>query len=254
MTENKKSYYAVIPANIRYDESLPPNAKLLYGEITALCNTEGYCWASNKYFAALYGVTDRTIQRWLEVLTERGYIEIQIFCKNESKEFENRLISITELPPDKNVTTPTTKMSPPLPTKMSPPPRQKCRREYYKLNITSNNTKEIYKEKSDKPTRTCFIPPTVEEVKAYCKERNNDVDAERFVNYYTSKGWKVGGDKMQDWKSAVRNWEKNDIPNKPGKKKSYLTGKTGESTFDAEAFAKWDFMNTYGKKETTNED
>ena len=111
MTENKKSYYAVIPANIRYDESLPPNAKLLYGEITALCNTEGYCWASNKYFAALYGVTDRTIQRWLEVLNERGYIEIQIFCKNESKEFENRMIAIAELPPDKNVATPTTKMS-----------------------------------------------------------------------------------------------------------------------------------------------
>ena len=130
---------------------------------------------------------------------------------------------------------------------MSPPPRQKCRREYYKLNNTSNNTKEIYKEKSDKPTRTRFIAPTVEEVKAYCMERNNKVDAERFVNYYTSNGWKVGKNKMQDWKSAVRSWENNEIANKSDKKKSYLKGKTGDATFDVEEFAKWEFEKTYGK-------
>ncbi len=65
MTDSKKSYYAVIPANVRYDENLPPNAKLLYGELTALCNAEGYCWASNKYFAELYGVTLRTSANWL---------------------------------------------------------------------------------------------------------------------------------------------------------------------------------------------
>lgn len=69
--------------------------------------------------------------------------------------------------------------------------------------------KELDLDKSDKPTRTRFIPPTLEEVQAYCKERNNNVDAERFINYYTSNGWKVGKNKMKDWKSAVRTWEKN---------------------------------------------
>ena len=62
---------------------------------------------------------------------------------------------------------------------------------------------------SDKPTRTRFIPPTLEEVKAYCLERNNNVDAERFIDYYTSNGWQVGKNKMKDWKAAVRTWEKN---------------------------------------------
>ena len=54
-----------------------------------------------------------------------------------------------------------------------------------------------------------FIPPTVEEVTAYCKERNNRVDAGRFVDFYTAKGWMVGKNKMKDWKSAVRTWERN---------------------------------------------
>ena len=51
--EQLKSYYAIIPANVRYDPDLTPNAKLLYGEITALTNDKGYCWASNNYFANL---------------------------------------------------------------------------------------------------------------------------------------------------------------------------------------------------------
>ena len=53
-----------------------------------------------------------------------------------------------------------------------------------------------------------FIPPTVEEVSAYCKERNNGVVAERFVDFYACKGWMVGKNKMKDWRAAVRNWEK----------------------------------------------
>ena len=65
------------------------------------------------------------------------------------------------------------------------------------------------KDKSDKPTRTRFIPPSREEVQDYCKERNNNVDAERFIDYYTSNGWMVGKNKMKDWKASVRTWERN---------------------------------------------
>ena len=55
-----------------------------------------------------------------------------------------------------------------------------------------------------------FAPPTVEEVAAYCLERGNDVNADDFVNFYTSKGWMVGKNKMKDWKAAVRTWESKD--------------------------------------------
>ena len=64
-------------------------------------------------------------------------------------------------------------------------------------------------DKSDKPTRKRFTPPKLEEVQAYCIERQNNVDAERFVDYYTSNGWRVGKQSMKDWKAAVRTWEKN---------------------------------------------
>lgn len=58
-----------------------------------------------------------------------------------------------------------------------------------------------------------FIPPDVEEVEAYCRERNNHIDAQRFVDFYASKGWKVGKEPMKDWKAAVRTWERrNDTP------------------------------------------
>ena len=61
-----------------------------------------------------------------------------------------------------------------------------------------------------KTTKKRFIPPTLDEVKNYCLERNNNVDAERFIDYYTSNGWKVGKNPMKDWKAAIRTWEKGD--------------------------------------------
>lgn len=64
-------------------------------------------------------------------------------------------------------------------------------------------------EKADKPKRNRFIPPTVEEVEVYCFERNNGIDAQAFVDFYCSKGWMVGKNKMKDWKAAVRTWERN---------------------------------------------
>ena len=58
-----------------------------------------------------------------------------------------------------------------------------------------------------------FVKPTIQEIEAYCIERNNNVNAERFFDYYESNGWCVGKSKMKDWKAAVRNWEKNGYNN-----------------------------------------
>ena len=65
-------------------------------------------------------------------------------------------------------------------------------------------------EEESKPTAKRFTPPSVTEVEAYCRERNNSIDAETFVDFYTAKGWRVGNNPMKDWKAAVRTWEKRD--------------------------------------------
>ena len=74
--QSQPAYYAVIPANVRYDKSLEPNAKLLYGEIAALSNIGGFCFSGNKYFAELYDVDIRTVKRWITSLEKAGYIKI----------------------------------------------------------------------------------------------------------------------------------------------------------------------------------
>lgn len=66
------------------------------------------------------------------------------------------------------------------------------------------------KEQQGVKTRKRFTPPTVEDVASYCRERGNAVDAQRFVDFYASKGWKVGSSGMKDWRAAVRNWERQD--------------------------------------------
>lgn len=78
------------------------------------------------------------------------------------------------------------------------------------------------KTKTDKKTtnvvKKVFVPPTVEEVRAYCRERSNTVDAERFVDFYSAKGWMVGKNKMKDWKACVRTWEKRQEGESHGKR------------------------------------
>ena len=66
----------------------------------------------------------------------------------------------------------------------------------------------IMGDKSPKKAPKRFVPPSVDEVRAYCQERGNNVDAERFVDYYTSNGWHVGKNPMKDWRAAVRTWER----------------------------------------------
>ena len=77
------------------------------------------------------------------------------------------------------------------------------------IDIDKEKDIEIEKSKSEKSKAKRFTPPTLEEVTAYCIERGNSVDAQHFIDYYTSNGWLVGKNKMKDWKAAVRTWERN---------------------------------------------
>ena len=102
----KPNYYSIIPAEVRYDKNLVPNAKLLYAEITALLNINGQCFASNKYFANLYNKSTVTISRWISQLKKLGYIDTHIKYKKGTKEIESRSITLLKemfIPINKNV-------------------------------------------------------------------------------------------------------------------------------------------------------
>ena len=91
---DKPNYYAIIPADVRYS-SLKPNAKLLYGEITALSGKLGYCYAANNYFADLYGVSKNTVSRWISDLNKLGFINIEVE-RHEKKQVIKRKIGILQ--------------------------------------------------------------------------------------------------------------------------------------------------------------
>lgn len=109
-------------------------------------------------------------------------------------------------------------------------------------NNTNNNVKECINNDNniigEKQKRKRFLPPTVEEVKAYCLERKNNVNAEKFIDYYTSNGWQVGKNKMKDWKAAVRTWEKNNYSEKNNNNEN-----AKKSRYDYEALSKKAFSN-----------
>lgn len=110
MDDNRPGYYAIIPANVRYDEKLQASAKLLYGEISALLNEDGFCFASNAYFANLYGVTERTISGLISKLQQGGYVFIDI-VRDDSGQVVSRKIRLTASvsdgqPVEKNFHTP----------------------------------------------------------------------------------------------------------------------------------------------------
>lgn len=118
MNKDKKNYYAIIPANVRYDKRLSPLTRLIYGEITALSNEKGYCFATNAYFANLYSMSNVSISRCISELKEHNYIRVvydikeknvdkrKIYINNlENKKLENEEIKNNEELKNKEINT-----------------------------------------------------------------------------------------------------------------------------------------------------
>lgn len=87
----RPAYWAVIPAGVRYDPELPPNAKLLYAEISALADSRGFCWASNGHLGKLFSLSPRTIRDLTAKLAEHGYITVEVVRDAKGEVVERRL-------------------------------------------------------------------------------------------------------------------------------------------------------------------
>ena len=159
MSENP-NYYGILPANVRYDKNLKPMEKILYTELTALSNKNGYCNAQNSYFAKLYEVHKKTAGSWINNLEKLGYINSKlIYAKDKegktTKQVIERRIYITTTPISKNDDTCQSKDCEPVNENIDTPINEKTEEinnntsnEYYKNNSSSKEKSNDYRRHS----------------------------------------------------------------------------------------------------------
>lgn len=167
-----------IPKEVYLDKRLNALEKIILVEIDSLDNGEDGCYASNEYLAEFCQCSQAKVSTSISKLIKYGYIEVVGF-DGRKRNIKSRMI-MNQSQPFKN---------------------SKADIENLEHNNKDNkkaNNKHINK-----------MPPSIDDVKEYCRQRNNGIDAEAFVDYYAQQGWKLAnGNQMKDWQAAVRTWEK----------------------------------------------
>lgn len=167
-----------IPKEIYLDKKLNALEKIILVEIDSLDNGEDGCYASNEYLAEFCQCSQAKVSTAISKLVKCGYLEVVSF-DGRKRNIKSRITNNKSLP-----------------FKNSKADVEKLKHNNKDNNKTNN--KHINK-----------IPPSVDDVKEYCEQRKNGIDAEAFVDYYAQQGWKLAnGNPMKDWQAAVRTWEK----------------------------------------------
>ena len=195
MNDNRDFKGVWIPKEVWLDTRLNALDKVILIEIDSLDQGEKGCYASNEHLAEFCQCSKTKVSTAIKKLIDCGYIYVQNF-DGRKRELKSRLSNF-ERQNDK-----------------------KCKAEYQILkesnidNNTDNNTVSNNiggnnnTPKTEKKER--FKAPTVEEVKEYCTERGNNIDAQHFIDYYSARGWMLGKNHIKDWKACIRTWERND--------------------------------------------
>ena len=186
--------------------------KVILLEIDSFTSKGRECFMSNEYIAERFDIKEWKASHIVNDLIKKGYVICTRFDGRRrfiESNLINRLANYQGQPCE---------ISESASRNFSKQPIEKSRDNNYKINNDSTNHQSNNKK---------FVKPTYEEVNLYCNERGNNVDAQAFVDFYTSNGWKVGNNPMKDWKAAVRTWEKRDNKKKPAqpapqKKESYF--------------------------------
>lgn len=179
MEDRKPAYWAVLPAGIRYDEELRPNAKLIYAEISAMSDATGFCWATNRYLADLFGLTKNTVSELVAQLAERGYVRLEI-VKGDNGNIVERRIWLAEV-------------HPPIPKNRDTP-------------IPKKTDTPIPKNREENSTSIEHIPPIVPQGGRRRKPEHKDTpdwEPERFAKLWQ---W-YPHDKRGNKQRAIRAWE-----------------------------------------------
>lgn len=194
-------------------------------------------WAFNvNGLTKALNISRPTLVKYLKELQAAGYVEIKKE-QNARGQFTGKSWTVYEIPQNhskqnrhtENLTTASTVVK-----------KTDIRKNRHTENLTVKKyqSKEIPNIKKDQRvdtttrTREKFTPPTLEEVTAYCRERKNNVDPQRWLDHYQSNGWRVGKNHMEDWKAAVRTWERSGFNDTPRKSTPPHPAKTEESKID----------------------
>jgi len=212
-----KSDFVRIQHQTLRDESLSITARGILAYMLTM--SDDWAFSVNGLASALK-LNHETVVKYLKELQAAGYLEIGKE-RNEAGKFTGKKWTVYEIPQDhirKNRKT----EKPSTDTVVGKTERRK-NRDTEKPTVKNYQSKElsnirtIKESNSTTRTREKFTPPTLEEVTAYCRERKNNVDPQRWLDHYQSNGFRVGKNPMKDWKAAVRYWERsgfNDTPRK----------------------------------------
>lgn len=212
--------FGTIPKLVMQDRSLSLGAKAVYAYFCSFTGAGDSCFPSRERICHDLGLNKDTFTKYRNELVTRGYIKIEQI--KDGVKFSHNVYTLCDVVPSCPVFS-DTKISDP---KVSDPKEPDTINNNLNINnIKSNNTLST----ADKPQRERkrFVKPTVEEVAAYCRERKNTVDAEAFVAFYESNGWKVGKNPMVNWKQSVITWE--------CKRKNEQRAKSGTPIYDPDS-------------------
>jgi len=196
VSKQEPSFYAILPATVRYDKELSSSEKIFYCEITAMSKKEGYCWASNNYFAELYGVSTSTVSSWCSSLKEKGHVVIEY--EREGKQVKKRNIY------------PIQKIDHPYSENLNGGVQKT--EGGYSENLKENNTRvnntSINNEDYEIPNKNDLIK--------YFKDKGDMIaediplEAENFINHYEEKEWKNSdGKRIKNWRRQAGTWNNN---------------------------------------------
>lgn len=229
--ENKKGGYGIVFQEIMRSKELEPESKAIYAYLCSFAGIDSTCFPSRELMRKELGMSETRFSKYLKPLVSLGVVKVERtkignllnsnsytithkirFIENsdtpnysncdarESLNCNARELGHSDIGSSDNLSTNNNSLK---------------SNSLNNNNINNNKVTNNNNICADAPkrTRSQFKPPTLEEVQAYCRERNNKVDAERFIDYYSSNGWMVGKNKMKDWKAAVRTWERNQYSN-----------------------------------------
>lgn len=178
------TYYAVLTAEVRYDKDLSSSEKLLYAEITALTQASGTCWASNKYFADLYGVSTSTVSGWVSNLAKKGHIKVDY--EMEGKQCKKRIIGIQNIK---------------HPYSENPKGVFGKSKGGYSENPKENTTRDNNTSRINIPVYEDFLNYSVAKKPNVCT-----MQLKLKYESWVENGWKDGNNKpIKNWKSKILN-------------------------------------------------